>query len=89
MVISRENHSKRPTNGDASEASGHDTCHASAIRCRWRAAGLPGWQYHGVFQRMKKTVLANPAPAFYQLSVHHGDLTGRAAETDETELEPI
>ncbi len=46
-------------------------------------------QHHGVVQRVQEAVLADPAPALDQLRVHHGNLAGGAAETDEAELEPV
>ncbi len=51
--------------------------------------GLGPGQHHGVVQRMQETVLADPAPAFHQFGMHHGDLAGRTAEADEAELEPV
>src|SRR5262249_20748597 len=47
----------------------------------------PGEQ-HAVVERVKEPLLANPAPPLDQLAMHDGDLTGRAAERDEAELEP-
>jgi len=49
---------------------------------------LRAWQEHAVVQRMQETALRDPAPPLHQLLVHDRDLSGWAAETDETELEP-
>lgn len=50
--------------------------------------GFRAGQDHAVVQRMQETPLGNPVPAFDQFLVHNGNLTGRAAEADETEFEP-
>jgi len=46
-------------------------------------------QQHAVIQRMQKAPLGNPAAPFHQFQVHHGNLPGRAAEADGTELESV
>ena len=37
---------------------------------------------------MQEALFGNPAPALYQFLMHDRDLPGRAAEADETELQP-
>ena len=46
-------------------------------------------QQHAVVERVQVAVFRDPAPALDQLLMHHRDLPGRAAEADETQLEPI
>jgi len=48
----------------------------------------PG-QQHAVVEGVQEAPLGDPAAALHQLLVHHGDLTGRAAEADEAELQPV
>jgi hypothetical protein len=48
----------------------------------------PG-QQHAVVQGVQKPLFTDPAFLLDQLGVHDGDLPGRAAKTDETELEPV
>lgn len=45
-------------------------------------------QQHAEIERVQETPLGNPAPPLHQFLVHQRNLSGRAAKTDETELQP-
>ena len=49
---------------------------------------LRAWEKHAVVQCVQKTLLADPAPALHQLSVHDGNLPGWATKADKAKLEP-
>ena len=48
----------------------------------------PG-QQHAVVQRMKKTLLGDPALFFDQLIMHQGDLTARTTKANKTKTKPV
>jgi hypothetical protein len=50
--------------------------------------GLRTGQQHAVVQSVEKALLADPAPPLDQLAVHDRNLSRRAAERDEAELDP-
>ena len=50
--------------------------------------GLGPGQEHAEIQRVEKMGVADPAIFLDQLPVHDRDLPGRAAETDESQLDP-
>src|SRR5262245_37649421 len=50
--------------------------------------GLRPRQQHAVVQGMQKSLFAKPAAPIDQFAVHNRDLTSRAAERDEAELDP-
>jgi hypothetical protein len=49
---------------------------------------LGAGEQHAVVERVQEPLLADPAPPVDQLAVHDGDLSGRPAKTDESQLEP-
>src|SRR5262245_28570377 len=49
---------------------------------------LRAGQQHAVVERMQKSFFTQPAPPLDQLTMHDRDLTGRAAERDEPQLDP-
>ena len=49
---------------------------------------LGAGQQHAVVERVQEALLADPAAPLDQLAVHDGDLSRRAAEGDEAELDP-
>ena len=49
---------------------------------------LRAGQNHAVVQGIEKPLIAHPFPLLHQFMVHDGNLSGRAAEVDETKLEP-
>src|SRR5262245_10145467 len=49
---------------------------------------LRAGQQHAVVERVQKSFFTQPAPPLDQLTVHDRDLTGRAAEGDEPQLDP-
>ncbi len=49
---------------------------------------LRAGQQHAKIQRMKKTRLTDPAAFLDQLALHDGDLAGRTAEADKSQLQP-
>ena len=50
--------------------------------------GFGSRQQHAVVQRVQKPGLADPAQLLHQHPVHHGDLTGGAAEAQQTDAQP-
>ena len=50
--------------------------------------GLRTGQEHTVIESIQEPLGAHPFSPFHQFLLHDGDLTGRASEADEAELQP-
>ena len=50
---------------------------------------LGAGQQHAVVERVQEAPLGDPAAALHKLLVHHRNLSGRTAEADEAELQPV
>jgi hypothetical protein len=78
----RRQHEQRPGH-DATPRAVHQPADVGG-----ELLGLGAGQQHAEIQRVKKALLADPAPPLDQLGMHDRDLPGGSAEADEAELEP-